>query len=112
MSCTGLSCNQGRAPCRDGCQGGHKHQRTCDELGVCQGRNPACHGDCHQPPGAHIDTDQLPPGGFWIAPGVADFEPAPPEPLSWLEVALIAMAASGAVGLVAGLAWGWWRGLL
>ena len=103
MSCTGISCDQGRAPCQDGC---HKRQRTCAELGVCQGRNPACHGDC-----GSVDTAAVPPGGFWIAPGVADFEPAP-EPLSWLEIALLAIAASGTVGLVAGVAWAWWKGML
>ena len=108
MSCTGLSCNQGRAPCQYGC---HNRQRTSDELGVCQGRNPACRGDCHQVPGAHVDTASMPPGEIWFVPGVVEDLPAP-EPLSWLEVALIGMAASGAVGLVAGLAWGWWRGLL
>lgn len=112
MSCTGLSCNQGRAPCRDGCHGGSPtRQRTCDELGVCQGRHPSCHDDCHQVPGAHVDTATVPPGEVWFVHGAVDDTPAP-EPLSWLEVALIAMAASGAVGLVAGLAWGWWRGLL
>jgi len=76
MSCTGISCNQGRVPCQDGC---HKRQRTCAELGVCQGRTPACPGCSHD--AATHDTSALPPGGFWIAPGVIDFEP-PPEPWS------------------------------
>ena len=43
MTCTGTTCNQGRAQCRDGC---HKPQRTCAELGVCQGRTPPCSQDC------------------------------------------------------------------
>jgi len=107
MSCTGISCNQGRAPCTDGC---HKPQRTCAELGVCQGRTPACRGDCH-PPADRVDTDQLPPGGFWIAPGVIDFEP-PPEPWSWLEISLLAIGGSGLLGFVAGVATMWWKGPL
>ena len=46
MTCTGTTCNQGRAPCRDGC---HKPRRTCAELGVCQGRTPPCSDDCENP---------------------------------------------------------------
>jgi hypothetical protein len=46
MSCTGITCNQGRVPGQDGC---HKRQRTCAELGVCQGRTPACSDDCENP---------------------------------------------------------------
>lgn len=108
MTCTGISCNQGRAPCQDGC---HKRHRTCAELGVCQGRTPACLDDCHPVRGAHVDTNAMPPGEIWFVPGVVDDTPTP-EPLSWLEVVLIGMAASGAIGLVAGVAWALWRGML
>lgn len=106
MSCTGISCNQGREPCRDGC---NRPRFTCAELGVCQGRTPACSSACHAQ--TRVDTDHLPPGGFWIAPGVADFEPAP-EPLTWLEKSLIAIAGTGVIAFVAGLATACWKGLL
>ena len=43
MTCTGTSCNQGREPCRDGCD---KPRRTCAELGVCRGRTPPCSEGC------------------------------------------------------------------
>ena len=43
MTCTGTSCNQGREPCRDGC---NKPRRSCAELGVCRGRTPPCSEDC------------------------------------------------------------------
>ena len=121
MSCQNILCNQGRS-CT--CQPTARRQRTCAELGVCQGRTPPCSGACASPPivphglpvrplGAEepVDTTRLPPGGFWFAPGTIE-EPVPDDSLSWLEVALIAMAGSGALGLVAGLAYGWWRGLL
>lgn len=43
MTCTGTTCNQGRAPCSDGC---NKPRRTCAELGVCQNRTPPCDATC------------------------------------------------------------------
>lgn len=46
MTCTGITCNQGRNTCRDGC---HQPRRTCAELGVCQGRNPPCSDACENP---------------------------------------------------------------
>ena len=70
---------------------------------------PACSSACHTQ--TRVDTDHLPPGGFWIAPGVADFEPAP-EPLTWLEKSLIAIAGTGVIAFVAGLATAFWKGLL
>lgn len=94
MSCAGISCNQGCEPCRDGC---HKRQA----------------GVPVRPLGAEepVDTYRLPPGGFWFAPGAID-EPPAPEPLSGLEKSLIAMAGTGVVALLAGLGYGWWKGLL
>lgn len=41
-------------------------RRSCDELGLCQHRQPACTG-C-----SSHDTRRLPPGGFYFAPGVID----------------------------------------
>jgi hypothetical protein len=106
MSCT-ENCYQGRnCTCKPTAQ----RQRTCAELGVCQGRTPACPGCSFDGTATH-DTSALPPGGFWIAPGVIDFEP-PPEPWSWLEISLLAIGGSGLLGFVAGVATMWWKGLL
>ena len=82
-------------------------RRTCAELGVCQGRpGPGC--TCTH------DTDTLPPGGYYYAPGAIEQGPrrravrlAP-----WQRLVLQAMAvllASGLVGMVAGVlqAKGW-----
>ena len=82
-------------------------RRTCTELGVCNGRpGPGC--TCHH------DTESLPPGGYYFAPGAVEHGPrrravrlAP-----WQRLVLQAMAvllASGLVGMVAGVlqAKGW-----
>ena len=82
-------------------------RRTCTELGVCQGRpGPGC--TCQH------DTDALPPGGYYFAPGAVEHGPrrravrlAP-----WQRLVLRAMAvllASGLLGFAAGVlqAKGW-----
>ena len=84
----------------------HTH-RTCDALGVCQGRpGPGC--TCTH------DTNTLPPGGYYFAPGAIEQGPrrravrlAP-----WQRLVLLAMAvllASGLLGFAAGVlqAKGW-----
>ena len=81
--------------------------RTCDAPGVCQGRpGPGC--TCTH------DTDTLPPGGYYFAPGAIEQGPrrravrlAP-----WQRLVLGAMAvllASGLLGFAAGVlhAKGW-----
>ena len=81
--------------------------RTCDALGVCQGRpGPGC--TCTH------DTDTLPPGGYYFAPGAIEqgqrrkgVRLAP-----WQRLVLGAMAvllASGLLGFAAGVlqAKGW-----
>lgn len=81
--------------------------RTCDALGVCQGRpGPGC--TCTH------DTDTLPPGGYYFAPGAIEQGPrrravrlAP-----WQRLVLLAMAvllASCLLGFAAGVlqAKGW-----
>ena len=81
--------------------------RTCDALGVCQGR-PGPGGTCTH------DTNTLPPGGYYFAPGAIEQGPrrravrlAP-----WLRLVLGAMAVlltSGLLGFAAGVlhAKGW-----
>ena len=81
--------------------------RTCHELGVCHGRKGlGC--TCHH------DTDALPPGGYYFAPGAIEqgqrrkgVRLAP-----WQRLVLGAMAvllASGLLGFAAGVlqAKGW-----
>ena len=81
--------------------------RTCDALGVCQGR-PGPGRTCTH------DTNTLPPGGYYFAPGAIEQGPrrravrlAP-----WQRLVLLAMAvllASGLLGFAAGVlqAKGW-----
>jgi len=100
-----------------------RRQRTCTELGVCQGRTPPCLDACANPPivpgglpvrllGAEpVDTYRLPPGGFWFAPGTIESKPAS-GPLNGLEKSLIVMVGTGVVAFLTGLGYGWWKGLL
>ena len=81
--------------------------RTCHELGVCNGRKGlGC--TCHH------DTETLPPGGFYFAPGAIEQGPRSKSKrlAPWQRLVLQAMAvllASGLVGMVAGVlqAKGW-----
>lgn len=72
-------------------------KRSCEELGVCQSSRPC-------PLGCSHDTEKLPPGGFWFAPGTVDCPPA--HPRRWRALArelLLIFVLSGVVGLIAGL---------
>lgn len=80
--------------------------RTCHELGVCQSR-PGCQQCSH-------DTETLPPGGYYFAPGAIEHGPCRKAKrlAPWQRLVLQAMAvllASGLVGMVAGVlqAKGW-----
>lgn len=46
----------------------HTRTRTCNELGVCQARAPACHG-CHD---YTVNAHDLPAGSIVFAPGVIE----------------------------------------
>ena len=82
-------------------------RRTCTELGACQGRpGPGC--TCQH------DTDALPPGGYYFAPGAIEHGPRrkPKRLAPWQRLVLGAMAvllASGLLGFAAGVlqAKGW-----
>jgi len=95
-ACTG-ACNQGRnctcAPRPDA-------PRSCDALGVCQRRATPCTG-CNHEARAH-DTQALPPGGFWFAPGTIEDAPRP-ERWTALEIGLAALGLAAAGGVVVGL---------
>ena len=60
MTCTGTTCNQGRAACASNCSDKPKPKHSCDELGVCQSRTPPCTASCGQQ-----DHDASPYGGPW-----------------------------------------------
>ena len=74
--------------------------RTCHELGVCHGRKGlGC--TCHH------DTESLPPGGYYFAPGAIAHGPrSKPKRLApWQRLVLQAMAVllvSGVIGFAAG----------
>ena len=80
--------------------------RTCHELGVCQSR-PGCQHCSH-------DTDTLPPGGYYFAPGAIEHGPRRKARrlTGWqrlvLEIAAL-LAVAGLIGFAAGFlqAKGW-----
>ena len=80
-------------------------RRTCTDLGVCQAR-PGCQQCSH-------DTETLPPGGYYFAPGAIDHEPRRAKRLAgWQRLvrdAAVVMAVTGAIGFAAGVlqAKGW-----
>lgn len=93
-------------------------RRSCDALGLCQHRQPACPG-C-----SSHDTRRLPPGGFYFAPGVID-RGHPVRPMhrrsglraamrwvGWVAMVVLATGAiascSYALGNIYGLVQGGW----
>lgn len=80
--------------------------RTCTALGVCQSR-PGCQHCSH-------DTDTLPPGGFYFAPGAIEHGPRRKARrlTGWQRLVrdcAVLLAVSGLIGCVAGMlqAKGW-----
>lgn len=80
--------------------------RTCHELGVCHGRqDQGC--TCQH------DTETLPPGGYYFAPGSVDQEPSRGKRLGgWERFArdcVVLLAVAGLIGFAAGVlqAKGW-----
>lgn len=81
-------------------------RRSCHELGVCHGRKaPGC--TCHH------DTEALPPGGYYFAPGAIESAPGRSKRLSgWQRLVRDVagcLAVAGLIGFVAGVlqARGW-----
>ena len=73
--------------------------RTCTELGVCQGRpGPGC--TCQH------DTDTLPPGGYYFAPGAIEQGARRPRRLvGWRRAVAdlcCCIAIAGLIGAAAG----------
>lgn len=79
--------------------------RTCHELGVCNSR-PDQDGTCSH------DTEKLPPGGIYFAPGAIEGGPTRKRTTLWRRLVLEAiavLAVAGCIGFVAGMlqAKGW-----
>ena len=82
-------------------------RRPCHELGVCNGR-PGAGCSCRH------DTEKLPCGGFYFAPGAIDCMPARARRrlTGWRRLVVEAaalLAVSGLIGFIAGVlqAKGW-----
>ena len=68
--------------------------RTCHELGVCNGRKGlGC--TCHH------DTESLPPGGYYFAPGTVEHGPRRARRITgWRRLVLEAIALLAVFGLI------------
>ena len=79
--------------------------RTCHELGVCHGcKGPGC--TCHH------NTEKLPCGGFYFAPGAIDCMPSRKRLNGWRRLvrdAIVLLIVAGLIGFAAGVlqAKGW-----
>ena len=80
-------------------------RRSCHERGVCNGRSgPGC--TCQH------DTETLPPGAFYFAPGAIESAPSRKRLSGWRSLvrdALVLLAIAGILGGLAGFlqAKGW-----
>ena len=72
-------------------------QYSCAQLGVCQSR-PGCSGCSH-------NTEALPPGGFYFAPGTV--EDCTPTRTDTVARGLLTAAAVAALAAAIGLRAGW-----
>ena len=84
----------------------NRTSRTCHEPGVCHGRKGlGC--TCHH------DSESLPPGGYYFAPGTVEHGPRRARRITgWRRLVLdviALLAVSGLIGFVAGVlqAKGW-----
>lgn len=84
----------------------NRTSRTCHELGVCHGRKGlGC--TCQH------DTESLPPGGYYFAPGTVEHGPRRARRITgWRRLVLdviALLAVSGLIGFAAGVlqAKGW-----
>lgn len=74
----------------------NRYPRSCHQLGVCQSL-PNCEGCSH-------DTEKLPCGGFYFAPGAIDM-PEPKRLSGWrvlVRDAIVVIAVAGLIGFAAG----------
>ena len=78
-------------------------KRTCHELGMCHGR-PGVGCACNQD--VRHDAHQLPPGGFYFAPGAVEQQPRAGRIPRWL-VLLVEVALLLAIATSLAVASGW-----
>lgn len=84
----------------------NRTRRSCHELGVCHGRKD-------QGCACHHDTETLPPGGYYFAPGAIDCPRRSNKRLAgWQRLVLDVagcLAVAGLIGFIAGVlqARGW-----
>ena len=74
-------------------------QYSCAQLGVCQSR-PGCDSCSH-------NTEALPPGGFYFAPGTVEDCSATPTKTDTVARGLLAPAAVAALAAAIGMSAGW-----
>ena len=83
-------------------------RRTCEELGVCQARSGCSCSRYEQ-----HDTEAMPPGGYYFAPGAIESGPHRRKRLAgWRRLVLdvaACLAVAGLIGFAAGVlqAKGW-----
>ena len=78
-------------------------QYSCAHLGVCQSR-PGCSG-CSRP--SSHNTEDLPPGGFFFAPGTVEDCSATPTRTDTVARGLLFAAALAALAAAIGISAGW-----
>ena len=78
-------------------------QYSCAQLGVCQSR-PGCSG-CSRP--SSHNTEDLPPGGLFFAPGTVEDCSATPTKTDTVARGLLAAAAVAALAAAIGMSAGW-----
>ena len=74
-------------------------QYSCAQLGVCQSR-PGCDSCSH-------NTEALPPGGFFFAPGTVEDCSTTPTKTDTVARGLLAAAALAALAAAIGISAGW-----
>ena len=74
-------------------------QYSCAQLGVCQSR-PGCDSCSH-------NTEALPPGGFFFAPGTVEDCSATPTRTDTVTRGLLFAAALAALAAAIGISAGW-----
>ena len=74
-------------------------QYSCAQLGVCQSR-PGCDSCSH-------DTEALPPGGFFFAPGTVEDCSTTPTRTDTVARGLLFAAALAALAAAIGISAGW-----
>ena len=74
-------------------------QYSCAHLGVCQSR-PGCDSCSH-------NTEALPPGGFYFAPGTVEDCSTTPTKTDTVARGLLAAAAVAALAAAIGMSAGW-----